>query len=279
MPAKPHHQASQNQGKKLRKPRLGAHVPTSGGMAKRSIEYAETIKAEAIQVFTSNPRGWAMPEPNSEADRAFVEKAAALDIETYVHAPFLINLGSPTEGTYKNSLASTAYSLRRGREINALGVVIHTGSAVDEGHVKQAWKQIHDGMMPILEKLDEKEQEELAQAWGKGATGRGIASGGAKALKELEKEQKTRTTRMVRDSLDAALLDIATLYRDIMMIQSGHVDSLINIEMAEEIRTLATILPTHRTIQKLDAIMKARKNLGYNAAPLLTIEALMCELV
>jgi DNA polymerase-3 subunit delta' len=49
--------------------------------------------------------------------------------------------------------------------------------------------------------------------------------------------------------------------------------------MAEDIRTLATILPTHRTIQKLDAIMKARKNLGHNAAPLLTIEALMCELV
>ena len=131
----------------------------------------------------------------------------------------------------------------------------------------------------VAEIRDEKEQEELAQAYGKGATGRGMATGGSKALKELEKEQKTRTTRMVRDSLDAALLDIATLYRDIMMIQSGHVDSLINIEMAEEIRTLATILPTHRTIQKLDAIMKARKNLGYNAAPLLTIEALMCELV
>jgi DNA polymerase-3 subunit delta' len=136
-----------------------------------------------------------------------------------------------------------------------------------------------DDAKAAAEIRDEKEQEELAQAYGKGATGRGMATGGSKALKELEKEQKTRTTRMVRDSLDAALLDIATLYRDIMMIQSGHIDSLINIEIAEEIRTLATILPTHRTIQKLDAIMKARKNLGYNAAPLLTIETLMCELV
>lgn len=135
------------------KPRLGAHVPTSGGMAKRSIEYATTIKAEAIQVFASNPRGWAMPEPNPEADAAFRSKAEALDIETYVHAPFLINLGSPTEGTYKNSLASTAYSLRRGRDIGAFGVVIHTGSAVDESHIKKAWKQIHDGMMPILSAL------------------------------------------------------------------------------------------------------------------------------
>ena len=137
----------------MKKPRIGAHVPTSGGMAKRSIEYALTTKAEAIQVFASNPRGWAMSEPNPEADDRFKARAAELDIETYVHAPFLINLGSPTVSTYENSLASTAYSLRRGREIGALGVVIHTGSAVDENHVSNAWKQISKGVMPILEKL------------------------------------------------------------------------------------------------------------------------------
>jgi deoxyribonuclease-4 len=124
-------------------------------MAKRAIEYAKTIKAEAIQVFASNPRGWAMPETNIEADQAFIERAHELDIETYIHAPFLINLGSPTEGTYKNSLASTKYSLKRGGEIKAKGVVIHTGSAVDEGNIKKAWKQIHEGMMPILNELDE----------------------------------------------------------------------------------------------------------------------------
>lgn len=137
------------------RPRIGAHVPTTGGMAKRSIAYAQTIEAEAIQVFASNPRGWAMPEPNRVADDEFRTKAAELDIATYVHAPYLINLGSPTPGTYQNSLASTAYSLQRGADIGALGVVIHTGSAVDVAHVDNAWKQIHDGMMPILEALDE----------------------------------------------------------------------------------------------------------------------------
>jgi deoxyribonuclease-4 len=124
-------------------------------MAKRSIAYAEVTQAEAIQVFTSNPRGWAMPETNHEADAIFREKAQALDIETYVHAPFLINLGSPTEETYKNSLASTAYSLKRGQEIGALGVVVHTGSAVKEDNVDNAWKQIKKGVMPILEALDD----------------------------------------------------------------------------------------------------------------------------
>jgi len=138
-------------------PRIGAHVPTSGGMAKRSIEYALTIKAEAIQVFASSPRTWAQAKPNPEADAAFIEKANELDIETYVHAPFLINLGSPTAATYENSLESTSYSLRRGREIGALGVVIHTGSAVDPNFEKQAWQQIKRGVMPILEKLKDKD--------------------------------------------------------------------------------------------------------------------------
>jgi deoxyribonuclease-4 len=126
-------------------------------MAKRSIEYALTTGAEAIQVFASNPRGWAMPEANSEADAKFIERTTELDIESYVHAPFLINLGSPTVGTYENSLASTAYSLKRGRQIGAKGVVIHTGSAVDEKHLPTAWKQIHDGMMPVLNALSDED--------------------------------------------------------------------------------------------------------------------------
>ena len=126
-------------------------------MVKRSIEYALTTGAEAIQVFASNPRGWAMPDANIEADKAFRQKAEELDIDVYVHAPFLINLGSPTVGTYENSLASTAYSLKRAKEIGALGTVIHTGSAVDEKHVQTAWKQINKGMMPILSKLKEED--------------------------------------------------------------------------------------------------------------------------
>ena len=137
--------------------RLGAHTPTSGGMAKRSIAYAQEVRAEAIQVFASNPRGWAMPDANIEADTLFRDKALELDIETYVHAPFLINLGSPTVATYENSVASTAYSLRRAREIGSKGAVVHTGSAVDVNYVDKAWKQIKKGVMPVLNKLKDED--------------------------------------------------------------------------------------------------------------------------
>ena len=128
------------------------------------------------------------------------------------------------------------------------------------------------------EERNQIEIDDLALAYGKGATGRGMATGGSKAIKELEKEQKTRSTRMVRDGLDAALLDIATFYRDVMMVQSGATDSLINKELEHQITTHAHNTKPHTTINKINAIMAARTNLGHNAAPLLTIEALMCVL-
>ena len=128
------------------------------------------------------------------------------------------------------------------------------------------------------EERNEKEVNDLSLAYGKGATGRAMATGGSKAIKELEKEQKTRSTRMVRDSLDAALLDIATFYRDVMMVQAGSSDALINKELENEISTFAANTKPHTTINKINAIMAARTNLGHNAAPLLTVEALMCVL-
>ena len=125
---------------------------------------------------------------------------------------------------------------------------------------------------------DEKEIEKLQEAYGKGATGRGMATGGAKAVKELEKEQKSRSTRMLRDSIDGALLDIATFYRDVMMVQSDNTESIINIDMREEIESYASSHQEHSTILKIKALMDARTNLARNAAPLVTCEALMCQL-
>ena len=105
-----------------------------------------------------------------------------------------------------------------------------------------------------------------------------MATGGSKAIKELEKEQKSRATRAVRDSLDGALLDIATFYRDVMMVQAGALDAIINIDIVNEITAYAHKSPPHATVKKINAIMETRTNLSHNAAPLLTIESLMCRL-
>ena len=126
------------------------------------------------------------------------------------------------------------------------------------------------------EKKDEDEISKLKEAWG--ASGSKLVAGGAKVVKELEKEQKSRSTRMVRDYLDRALLDLSTLYRDVLLVQSNSVDSLINQDLISQINQLAQATKPEQTIRRIEAILKTRRNLAQNAAPLLLIEALMCEL-
>jgi len=126
------------------------------------------------------------------------------------------------------------------------------------------------------EKRDSAELASLKEAWGQ--QGSKLTQGGAKVVKDLEKEQKSRTTRMVRDYLDRALLDIATLYRDILLIQANSLDSIINTDLISEITKSSNSTTPEATLAKLEAIMSARTNLSHNAAPLLTIEALMVSL-
>ncbi len=127
------------------------------------------------------------------------------------------------------------------------------------------------------EKKNDAELVALKEAWGQQGTR--VVAGGAKAIKELEREQKSRQTRMVRDYLDRALLDIATLYRDILMVQSNTPrDALINSDMQREVEIVAYSTSPDTTLRKLQVIMKTRTQLSHNAAPLLAIEAMMVQL-
>ena len=108
-------------------------------------------------------------------------------------------------------------------------------------------------------------------------TGRGLISGGAKAIKDLEKEQKSSATRSIRDNIDGALLDLSTFYRDVLVLQSNGAE-ILNIDLEDEIANYARTTQPKRTIEQIDAILTARANLSRNSAPLATLEALFCAL-
>ena len=85
-------------------------------------------------------------------------------------------------------------------------------------------KTAEDEAKTVTEQLDEPEREAMRQAFGEGATGKGVAKamrGMAGAMKDLEDRQKSRATRVKRDTLDGALLDLAAYYRDVLMVQLG----------------------------------------------------------
>ena len=122
---------------------------------------------------------------------------------------------------------------------------------------------------------DSKQLKQLQDAYQ--GTGRSLISGGSKAIKDLEKEPKSATTRSIRDNLDSALLDIATIYRDVLVTQSGS-DEILNIDLKAEVADFASTTTSKRSIERIEAILEARINLGRNSAPLSTLEALFCAL-
>jgi deoxyribonuclease-4 len=132
---------------------IGGHVPVAGGLASVGLTYAREMGAETVQVFVANPRGWATPAGNPQQDEEFRTRCAAEGIPAYVHAPYLINLGSHTEETVERSVVSLRHSLRRGREIGALGVVVHTGSATGGRERAVALAQVRERLLPLLDEL------------------------------------------------------------------------------------------------------------------------------
>ncbi|PWI43397.1 deoxyribonuclease IV [Streptomyces sp. ICBB 8177] len=132
---------------------IGGHVPVAGGLAANGLAYGREMGAEAVQVFVANPRGWATPQGNPREDAAFREGCAAEGVPAYVHAPYLINFGSHTEATVDKSVESLRHSLRRGRAIGALGVVVHTGSATGGRTREVALAQVRERVRPLLDEL------------------------------------------------------------------------------------------------------------------------------
>lgn len=131
---------------------IGVHVPVAGGLASAGLAYAERVGAAAVQVFVGNPRGWALPAGDPTQDERFAARCASDRIAAYVHAPYLINLGSPTEQTVTRSAESLAHALERGRRIGARGVVVHTGSAVTAGSRETALRQVREALLPLLDR-------------------------------------------------------------------------------------------------------------------------------
>ncbi|MEU8570320.1 deoxyribonuclease IV [Streptomyces pathocidini] len=132
---------------------VGSHVPVAGGLASIGLAYAREIGAETVQVFVANPRGWATPPGNPRQDEAFREACAEESLPAYIHAPYLINFGSHTAATADLSVTSLRHSLRRGRAIGALGVVVHTGSATGGRPREVALAQVRELVLPLLEEL------------------------------------------------------------------------------------------------------------------------------
>ena len=123
---------------------------------------------------------------------------------------------------------------------------------------------------------DSNEAENLKNAWQ--GTNRRLISGGSKAIKDLEKVQKSRQSRASRDSIDNALLDIASIYRDAMLLKFSENAPLINSDLEVGMISLARKTPEN-ILKSLQTVLNARNTLEFNGAQTILLEELTSSLI
>ena len=146
----------------LRNP-IGSHVPVGKGLKAGALTTADALGCETLQIFVGNPRGWALSAGKPAEDKAFRAEIEQRGTRAFIHAPYLVNLGSPTPATYEKSAAVIAHNLLRAADIGAEGVVVHTGSfvtpATGEAEAEQqyaaALAQVREALLPVLDTLGE----------------------------------------------------------------------------------------------------------------------------
>ena len=129
--------------------------------------------------------------------------------------------------------------------------------------------------------LDGPETEALKQAFGAGGTGKGAAAatrGTSGAIKELERRQRSRSTRAQRDALDRALVDLAAFYRDVLLAQCGAAVRPAHPDAAADVHRLAALLSPEGALQRLDAVLACREALELNVKPRIAVEAMTVAL-
>jgi DNA polymerase III subunit delta' len=131
----------------------------------------------------------------------------------------------------------------------------------------------------VAEEVDAKETEDLRAALGAAAgVGGRMPRGTAGAMKELEDRQKRRATRTQRDSLDRALIDLCSFYRDVLAVQFGAPGELACEDLRSAVERVAGGSTAESTLRRMEAVLGCRTALERNVAPLLAVEAMTVAL-
>jgi DNA polymerase-3 subunit delta' len=169
-------------------------------------------------------------------------------------------------------LASNAGA--RDRRSQALKAVlsitdIPSAMAVSEALAKLAES---DGAQLTAEQ-DEAERKALFLALGVSEESKLNPSSRAQ-LRRLEESQKRRATRSKRDGLDRILIDLMGLYRDVLTVQLGAGEPLINVDLVQEITKLANESTQAQSIHNIEEIEKVRNRMERNVRDVYLLDSL-----
>lgn len=111
---------------------IGAHVSAAGG-AWNAIERAEAIGANCFQIFGASPRAWTIKMPSEQEYQKFKDtrKASSIDGPVFLHASYLVNLGSPNNRIFHGGVSNLTKHYEICNGLGAEGIMFHIGSWKD----------------------------------------------------------------------------------------------------------------------------------------------------
>ena len=131
----------------------------------------------------------------------------------------------------------------------------------------------------ITTELDAQEKADLDAAYGVVERGRRPREYGP-ALRDLEKDQKTRAKRRHLDVIDRGLTDLTSVYRDAIALSTGAPGALVNEEIRADVERLAEGSKPELNLRRIGAIFAAREQmLEFNVPPALALESMMVALM
>lgn len=212
--------------------------------------------------------------PNPEAVAEVLVERDGIDPET---ARWAASVSGGHVGRARHLARNEHARQRRERVLGVPLRLRHLGDAFAfaDTLVREAETEAAD----VSQARDAAEREELAVAMGAGGVGKGVAQAArsAKAAeKELEKRQKSRNTRTQRDALDRALVDLASFYRDVLVV--GSQVALTNPDRESDVRQAAGQWTPESTLRRLESVLACREALELNVKPRIALEAMMTAL-
>lgn len=99
-------------------------------------------------------------------------------------------------------------------------------------------------------------------------------------IRQLEEDQKRRARRSLLDTVDRALVDLLSYYRDVLLVQLDSDVDLVNTAAEPQVRAMADASTPEQSLRRMQAIghTRARFDEYGTIAPLLAIEALFIAL-
>jgi DNA polymerase-3 subunit delta' len=166
----------------------------------------------------------------------------------------------------------------RGRRKDTLVAALDINSVTSAMFTADRWIDLaRRDAEALTTERDSEEREELLRVLGVEDTSK-LPPYARADVKTLEESQKRRATRSLRDGLDRILVDLLSLYRDVLMLQLVAEVPLVNEGLKSQISSVANRSTAQQSLEKLRQIELARTRIAANVKDQMVLEALAVNL-